>query len=400
MLPQLLLLLALLGPGCGLPLGDPWRNGAKAAPGPVPARIRRQVALDEEQDEDYFPVDTDPPETLGNHTRVLGADTEPLTATTTLGQGASAGPGTPDPATVDAATGGSVSPRAGHSAGGTQWGPVSAGWATELTSATVSTVVAPTTDEILSTGPTATETETIQPASTEAQTMPPAATEAETMQPAATEAKATHTAATGAEAAPPVATEAKITRPPATEVLTTKPMGTEAVSTEAPSTVALSTEPGTTKSQSTEPPATLAAVFRGKDAPQNTLEAASSSPGTDWKAGQGVPAVSSVAPSPTGALERIPVRQCLLAILILALVATVFLVCTVVLAVRLSRRSHTYPVRSYSPTEMVCISSLLPDAGEGAPAVANGGLPRGQCGKAEPLEDHDGDNLTLHSFLP
>ncbi|XP_069850758.1 P-selectin glycoprotein ligand 1 [Dipodomys merriami] len=395
MLPQLLLLLALLGPGCGLPLGDPWRNGAKAAPGPLPARIRRQVALDEEQDEDYFSVGTDPPETLDNHTRVLGADAEPLNATTTLGQEASAGPGTPDPATVAAATGGSVGPRAGHSAGGTQRGPVSAGRATELTPATVSTVVTPTTDEILSTGPAATETETIQPAPTEAQTMPPAATEAETMQPAATEAKATHTAATGAEAAPPVATEAKTTWPLATEVLTTKPTGTEAVSTEA-----RSTEPGTTKSQSTEPPATLAAVFRGKDAPQNTLEAASSSPGTDWKAGQVVPAVSSMAPSPTGALERIPVRQCLLAILILALVATLFLVCTVVLAVRLSRRSHTYPVRSYSPTEMVCISSLLPDAGEGAPAVANGGLPRGQGGKAEPLEDHDGDNLTLHSFLP
>lgn len=107
-----------------------------------------------------------------------------------------------------------------------------------------------------------------------------------------------------------------------------------------------------------------------------------------------------MAPIPTEASGRIPVKQCLLAILILALVATIFLVCTVVLAVRLSRKGHTYPVRSYSPTEMVCISSLLPDGGEGAPTVANGGVAKGRDLKAEGREDREGDDLTLHSFLP
>ncbi|XP_044541393.1 P-selectin glycoprotein ligand 1 [Gracilinanus agilis] len=99
---------------------------------------------------------------------------------------------------------------------------------------------------------------------------------------------------------------------------------------------------------------------------------------------------------------HIPVRQCLLAVLILALVATVFLICTVVLAMRLSRKGHTYPVRDYSPTEMVCISSLLAD-GEGPP-TANGGPPGAKPQLLKPAagsgEDCDGDDLTLHSFLP
>ncbi|KAM9096066.1 P-selectin glycoprotein ligand 1 [Sarcophilus harrisii] len=95
---------------------------------------------------------------------------------------------------------------------------------------------------------------------------------------------------------------------------------------------------------------------------------------------------------------HIPVRQCLLAVLILALVATIFLVCTVVLAIRLSKKGHTYPVRDYSPTEMVCISSLMAD---GEPA-ANGGPvgAKSELLKPGPDAGEDGDELTLHSFLP
>ncbi|XP_043831694.1 P-selectin glycoprotein ligand 1 [Dromiciops gliroides] len=99
---------------------------------------------------------------------------------------------------------------------------------------------------------------------------------------------------------------------------------------------------------------------------------------------------------------HIPVRQCLLAVLILALIATIFLICTVVLAIRLSKKGHTYPVRDYSPTEMVCISSLLAE-GEGPPA-ANGGPVSAKTQLLKPTpgprEDCDGDDLTLHSFLP
>ncbi|XP_072456307.1 P-selectin glycoprotein ligand 1 [Notamacropus eugenii] len=100
--------------------------------------------------------------------------------------------------------------------------------------------------------------------------------------------------------------------------------------------------------------------------------------------------------------DQIPVRQCLLAVLILALIATIFLICTVVLAIRLSKKGHTYPVRDYSPTEMVCISSLMAE-GEGAP-MANGGPASAKTQLLKPTpgpgEDCDGDDLTLHSFLP
>lgn len=111
---------------------------------------------------------------------------------------------------------------------------------------------------------------------------------------------------------------------------------------------------------------------------------------------------SPVSSSPTSGLDYIPVKHCLLAILVLALVATTFLVCTVVLAVRLSRKNHMYPVRNYSPTEMVCISALLPEGDEGPTVTANGSLPATKKPglKEGSGEDREGDDLTLHSFLP
>ncbi|RMC05821.1 hypothetical protein DUI87_17364 [Hirundo rustica rustica] len=92
------------------------------------------------------------------------------------------------------------------------------------------------------------------------------------------------------------------------------------------------------------------------------------------------------------------VSKCLLAILLLGLLAAAFLVCMGVLGTLLWRRARTGQ-RRFSPTEMVCISSLLPDAEAAAgprpvPAPRHKLLlPDGSC---EP----DGDNLTLSSFLP
>lgn len=90
--------------------------------------------------------------------------------------------------------------------------------------------------------------------------------------------------------------------------------------------------------------------------------------------------------------------KCLLAILLLALVAATFIVCTGVLGALLWRRARTAR-RRISRTEMVCISSLLPD-GE---AAANGPKP-GPARRPKLLLDSgseaDGDNLTLSSFLP
>ncbi|KAI6076207.1 P-selectin glycoprotein ligand 1 [Aix galericulata] len=92
-------------------------------------------------------------------------------------------------------------------------------------------------------------------------------------------------------------------------------------------------------------------------------------------------------------------NKCLLAILLLALVAAAFMVCTGVLAALLCRRARTAR-HQLSPTEMVCISSLLPD---GEATAANGprlGPHRHRKLMADGSSEADGDNLTLSSFLP
>ncbi|KAL4609626.1 P-selectin glycoprotein ligand 1 [Arapaima gigas] len=91
------------------------------------------------------------------------------------------------------------------------------------------------------------------------------------------------------------------------------------------------------------------------------------------------------------------VSQCLIAIASLAAVATIFLVCTIVLCTKLSTYKHRYKMVRNQGTEMVCISSLLPDGevSQGRPRISksNGALiPSG--------DESEGDDLTLHSFLP
>ncbi|XP_050605768.1 P-selectin glycoprotein ligand 1 isoform X2 [Macaca thibetana thibetana] len=399
---QLLLLLILLGPGSSLQLWDTRADEAKKALGPLLARNRRQATEYEYLDYDFLP-ETEPPEILSNSTN-----------TTSL-----TGPGNPESTTVE--------PAARHSTGLDTGGSV-----TELTMelANMGTVsmdsaamevqtTHPAATEAQTTQPAATEAQTTQPAATEAQTTPLAATEALTTQLVATEAQTTPLAATEAQttppaametqSAPPAATEAQTTPPAATEVQTTQPIATEAQTTAPASTEAQTTPPATTEAQTTP----LAATEALSTEP-NATEALSMEPTT--KKGLFIPfSVSSVTHKgipmaasnlsinhPVGSPDHISVKQCLLGILILALVATIFLVCTVVLAVRLSRKGHMYPVRNYSPTEMVCISSLLPDGGEGPSALANGGLPKAKSQglTPEPGEDRDGDDLTLHSFLP
>ncbi|XP_074462030.1 P-selectin glycoprotein ligand 1 [Larus michahellis] len=117
------------------------------------------------------------------------------------------------------------------------------------------------------------------------------------------------------------------------------------------------------------------------------------------------PAVTRSAPwdtKPRGtAVPWDPMRvmnKCLLAILLLALVAAIFMVCTGVLGALLWRRARTAHHR-LSPTEMVCISSLLPDSD----MATNGPKPapvRRQKLLLDGGSEADGDNLTLSSFLP
>uniref|UniRef100_A0A8C5KPY3 Selectin, platelet (p-selectin) ligand n=1 Tax=Jaculus jaculus TaxID=51337 RepID=A0A8C5KPY3_JACJA len=396
MSPHLLLLLASLGPGNCLQLWDTWGDGAEESPGPALSRARRQVD-DEEDYDDYFPEATEPSQTLQ-----MAADPEPVTMVDLLEQRASVVPGSPNLTSVETATRGLAGLDARGDAVGrlstglvTQWQPTTVHLATELTSV-------PATREVLSMGLATTEAETMQPATTKAETTQPAATEAETTRPAATEAETTRPAATEAETTRPAATEAETTQPASTEAETTRPASTEAETTWPAATEFLPRKPKVIGIPFIEPAATSTTMSVSEESTDSVTFLGPSVTHKDNAVmnEQVVTPGSSVIPSSTGTSDRIPVRQCLLAILILALLVTIFLVCTVVLAVRLSRKNHTYPVRNYSPTEMVCISSLLPDGGEEAPIMANGDLPKSQGHTAGPTEDRDGDDLTLHSFLP
>uniref|UniRef100_A0A8B9GCW7 P-selectin glycoprotein ligand 1 n=1 Tax=Amazona collaria TaxID=241587 RepID=A0A8B9GCW7_9PSIT len=107
---------------------------------------------------------------------------------------------------------------------------------------------------------------------------------------------------------------------------------------------------------------------------------------------------------PWGTVEPVPwdpsgvMGKCLLSILLLALVAATFMVCTGVLGALLWRRGRTAR-RRLSCTEMLCISSLMPD-GDGATNGPRPALVRRPKMLLDGGTEADGDNLTLSSFLP
>lgn len=105
---------------------------------------------------------------------------------------------------------------------------------------------------------------------------------------------------------------------------------------------------------------------------------------------------------PAPCSTRAVATNCLMAIAALAAVATAFMVATVVLCARLSSRRYKYKVKKpCQETEMMCISSLLPEVNYSYSRqrnpVANGVLviPSGRDS-----DEDTGDNLTLSSFLP
>nr|XP_042090658.1 P-selectin glycoprotein ligand 1 isoform X2 [Ovis aries] len=430
MLLQLLLLLALLGPRSSLQLAETSKNETVKAPGPLYPGDHGGHPEDDESDYDYV-VQTDPPEMLDNSTEVPNF----LPMVATLGQRESAGPTTPKSFILGMSTRDSAVLNA-------------TGATTEKLSPELVTLVSLTRELVTEIPPkmkdpstelaAATEALSTEPAPTEAPSTEPRLTEALSTEPRLTEALSTEPVPTEALSTEPVPTEAPSTEPRLTEALSTEPAPTEALSTEPVPTEAPSTEPRLTEALSTEPkiietlptePATTEAPFRepttipALPTDPTTVEALPTRPATTRGLTTALPVASdtpkgtivaaddwsddftgsSVAPiPPEGLPDTGPVKQCLLAILILALVATVFLVCTVVLAIRLSRKNHLYPVRDYSPSEMVCISSLLPEGGEGPTPTPNGDLPKAkdQGRKAGPGEDREGDDLTLRSFLP
>ncbi|XP_075959890.1 P-selectin glycoprotein ligand 1 [Anarhichas minor] len=94
------------------------------------------------------------------------------------------------------------------------------------------------------------------------------------------------------------------------------------------------------------------------------------------------------------------VKHCLIAVASLAALATVFMISTIILCIKLSTRK--YKVKKTQPaTEMMCISALLPERNisysRQRNPVTNGVLVI--HGDADSDED-GGDNLTLSSFLP
>ncbi|OCU01668.1 P-selectin glycoprotein ligand 1 [Xenopus laevis] len=88
-------------------------------------------------------------------------------------------------------------------------------------------------------------------------------------------------------------------------------------------------------------------------------------------------------------------RQCMLAILILAVLCTIFIISTIALAAKLSRVKSRYKMRQPNFTEMTCITSLLPESDQQSKVK-----PKRMKTFAANVEESDGDNTTLNSFLP
>ncbi|XP_060547833.1 P-selectin glycoprotein ligand 1-like [Pantherophis guttatus] len=102
--------------------------------------------------------------------------------------------------------------------------------------------------------------------------------------------------------------------------------------------------------------------------------------------------------------DTIPlIGKCLLAILLLALVAAIFIVCSGVLAIMLWRQKRAYRLGQANHTEMVCISSLLSaekeEEEEEERRRRQPKVKRVQL-LGETASEMEADNLTLNSFLP
>ncbi|KAK2888313.1 hypothetical protein Q8A73_019761 [Channa argus] len=108
------------------------------------------------------------------------------------------------------------------------------------------------------------------------------------------------------------------------------------------------------------------------------------------------PATTEVKPCSTRGI----VRYCLIVIASLAALATIFIISTIILCTKLSARKYKVKKRQQG-TEMMCISSLLPERNytytRQRNPVSNGVLVIPTGGDSD---EDGGDNLTLSSFLP
>ncbi|XP_078277348.1 uncharacterized protein LOC144605714 [Rhinoraja longicauda] len=94
------------------------------------------------------------------------------------------------------------------------------------------------------------------------------------------------------------------------------------------------------------------------------------------------------------------VTQCLIVIAFLAGVCTIFVICTIVLCTKLSAQRHNYRVNQRNGTELICISSLLPEEER---KMRKKLRPKRLRDFKETLtgksSDSDDDDLTLQSFV-
>uniref|UniRef100_A0A3P9P7C5 P-selectin glycoprotein ligand 1 n=1 Tax=Poecilia reticulata TaxID=8081 RepID=A0A3P9P7C5_POERE len=160
--------------------------------------------------------------------------------------------------------------------------------------------------------------------------------------------------------------------------------------TDAAAALSTSTDYSNTTANSTSPAGTFIPHIVGSTTPSTpSTTKAPCEPSKDSSS-------SNVLPCSTRGVEK----QCLIVIAVLAIVATVFIVSTIVLCIKLSERK--YKVRKpQQDTEMMCISSLLPDKSHTYTRqrnpVSNGVLVYPAGGDSD---EEGGDNLTLSSFLP
>nr|BAC40795.1 unnamed protein product [Mus musculus] len=363
MSPSFLVLLTILGPGNSLQLQDPWGHETKEAPGPVHLRERRQVVGDDDFEDPDYTYNTDPPELLKNVTNTVAAHPE-LPTTVVMLERDSTSAGTSERATEKIATTDPTAP----GTGGTAVGMLSTDSATQWSLTSVETVQ-PASTEVETSQPAPMEAETSQPAPMEAETSQPAPMEAETSQPAPMEADTSQPAPMEADTSKPAPTEAETSKPAPTEAETSQPAPNEAETSKPAPTEAETSKPAPTEAETTQLPRiqavkTLFTTSAATEVPSTeptTMETASTEsnestiflgpsvthlPDSGLKKGLIVTPGNSPAPTLPGSSDLIPVKQCLLIILILASLATIFLVCTVVLAVRLSR--HWIPVLAFS----------------------------------------------------
>lgn len=123
-------------------------------------------------------------------------------------------------------------------------------------------------------------------------------------------------------------------------------------------------------------------------------------------AGTTAKAPREVSQSPSGTDDvqtcttRSVVKHCLIIIACLAALSTIFIISTIALCMKLSSKKYKMKKRQQG-TEMICISSLLPEKNytytRHRNPVSNGVLVLPGLGDSD---DDLGDNLTLSSFLP